>query len=113
MSAIGMVEFDPAINPAKYEVLGSDMQIINIALDAQEKLVGEPGSMAFMQPSIKNSVDCNNCCGRCMSGEPCIMSNYTNSGDGPAVIGLTPSFPAKIIPIDLSSGVKYLSLIHI
>ena len=32
------------------------MQIINIALDAQEKLVGEPGSMAFMQPSIKNSV---------------------------------------------------------
>ena len=44
-----------------------------------------------------------------MSGEPCIMSNYTNSGDGPAVIGLTPSFPAKIIPIDLSTGVKYRS----
>jgi len=104
MSAIGMVEFDPAINPEKFEVLGSDMQIINVALDPGEKLTGEPGSMTFMQPSIKNSVDCNNCFGRCCSGEPCVMANFTNEGEGKAILGITPNFPAKIIPIDLGAA---------
>lgn len=50
------IRSDPRCCFGANQVLGSDMQIINIALDAQEKLVGEPGSMAFMQPSIKNSV---------------------------------------------------------
>jgi uncharacterized protein (AIM24 family) len=106
MSKSGLSEVRPAAVPGKYEVLGSDMQILNLEVpsgDNQPKLVATPRSMNYADPSMRMSTDCGSCFGRCMSGETCIMASYRNSGDSPVYLGLTPNFPAKIVPLEVSS----------
>jgi uncharacterized protein (AIM24 family) len=67
-----------------------------------------PGAMTYMEPSMQMSVNCNNCAGRCMSCTSPILASYTNlSESGDAVVGLTPNFPAKIVPLMLTPGVVY------
>ena len=73
----GFVPFVPAMNPAKYEILGDDMQILTLKLDDGETGVAEPGAMNFMHPAMHASVNCDDKCGRWCSGESCIMSKFT------------------------------------
>ena len=73
----GFEVFTPVMASPKVEILGDDMQVLSIKLDAHEKVTAEPGSMNFMHPDVKMSVDCADCWGRCCSGEPCIMSTFT------------------------------------
>jgi len=101
-----MMEVVPTLDPSKYEVLGADMQILNMKVTPGETVQSVPGAMTYMEPSVKMNVNCNDCFGRCLSGSSCIMSDYLNEGPE-AIVGLTPNFPAKIIPLNLSNGVTY------
>ncbi|KAG8463438.1 hypothetical protein KFE25_004949 [Diacronema lutheri] len=112
-NALGMVEFNAAATrtgadlPIKYEVLGSDMQLVSITLPAGEKVISERGGMMMMDPSMRAKVNFDNMFGRCCSGEGCLMDHYTNHGDAPATIGLTPNFPAKVIPLHMRGEDQY------
>ena len=107
MAFAGMTEVVPVLEGDKFEVLGSDMQILNVKVKAGEVIQSVPGGMAYMDPSMKMAVNTTDCSGRCLSGSSPIMATYTNEGSGDAILGLTPSFPAKIIPLPLSPGVVY------
>ena len=58
--------------------------------------------MLFMSSDIKADTSCMGCCNRVMTGEACLNVTYENNGNDPGYLGLTPNFPAKIIPINLS-----------
>ena len=63
--------------------------------------------MVYMENDVAMDVECDDFFGRCLSGSSPIMSKYTNHANGEAVIGLTPNFPAKIIPLALAGGKTY------
>ena len=56
----------------------------------------------WQEPSVTMEVNCDECLGRCMSGSSCIMASYKNGANDAAVVGLTPNFPAKVIPLSLT-----------
>lgn len=84
------------------------MQIVNLKVGIGETIESVPGAMNFMDPAVKMEVNMNECFGRCMSGSSCVMTTYMNDGSNAnAIVGLTPNFPAKIIPLAVSDGVTY------
>ena len=103
----GMVEFVPNRDPEKYEVCGADMQVLNLSLNGGEKVQSVPGALNYMDPNIQMSVNCNQCFGRFMSCSSCIMTDYTNYANNESIIGLTPNFPAKVVPLVVEGGVTY------
>ena len=58
--------------------------------------------MLFSHPNVESSIVCEGCCFRVISGEACCAVKYTNAGESDAFIGLTPNFPAKVIPVEMS-----------
>merc|ERR1712232_156727 len=44
---------------------------------------------------------CDKACWRCIVGEHCCLVSYTNTGTAIGYVGLTPSFPGKVIPIPM------------
>jgi len=53
--------------------------------------------MLYVGPTVKNETDTGNCLGRCCSGNPCIMSTFTNGeGEAGSYVGLTPNLPMKV-----------------
>ena len=90
----------------KYNVEGSDSQVVNIKLEPGETVRSEQGVMMHMHPDIKMDISMNPCCG-CyaqMSGESCCKNTYTNNNAAPQYIGFTPNFPAKVVPMPLAKG---------
>lgn len=105
----GFETFVPTVLPTKYEILGDDMQILSIKMDADDLVTAEPGSMNFMHPNVRMSVNCKDCCGRCMSGESCIMATFTTHSNG-GYLALTSDVPGKVIPIEMRNvGGKFRS----
>lgn len=82
-------------------VKGPDCQILAVSLQPGEEHESEAGAMMFMSPGIKTSVECGRCTRLCV-GESCLKTVYKNETSKPGYIGLTPNFPAKVIPVDLS-----------
>ena len=67
-----------------------------------DHVTSEPGAMMFMSDNVNTELVCDGCCERCCSGEACCQIKYTNNGSGEAFVGLSPNFPAKVIPVPLS-----------
>lgn len=66
----------------------------------------EPGTMVHMAPSMMPSIKLNGfadaCRRSCCAGEAPVYVKYENSATDAHIVGLTPTFPARIIPIDLN-----------
>ena len=92
--------------PDKFEIVGNDMQVLRVHLDAGEKVLAEPGAMVYMHSDVEAGCDAGDCCGRCVSGSPCIMGTFEAKSAG-AYVGLTPVRPAKVLPLPLQ-GRKFL-----
>jgi uncharacterized protein (AIM24 family) len=60
-----------------------------------------------MHPDVKTSTECGSC-SRILAGESFCKSNFKNLGNKDAYIGLSPNFPAKIIPIKLNGSNKFI-----
>lgn len=87
---------------ANYFINGPDCQVLTVNLEPQQILRAEPGTMMHMSPNIQTDADCQPCnCGRTCSGESCVMVEFQPK-NGPGYVGLTPNFPAKVIPVDLA-----------
>ena len=91
---------------AKYEIVGTDMQLLRLHLDPGEKVTAEPGAMVYAHSATKAGCNGDDCCARCLSGSPCIMGTFEATGPG-AYVGLTPVRPAKVLPLNLN-GRRFL-----
>jgi uncharacterized protein (AIM24 family) len=60
------------------------------------------GAFMFSSVGIKTEQECGNC-SRTLVGESCCKTIFENTTSSEGYVGLTPNFPAKIIPINLST----------
>lgn len=98
---MGLDVVDTSSLGPKYEIVGSDMQTLRIQMGPEDKVVAEPGAMVYMHSDVEAGCDSGDCCGRCVSGSPCVMGTFETKSPNGAYVGLTPVRPAKIIPIKL------------
>uniref|UniRef100_A0A6T8H4C9 Uncharacterized protein n=1 Tax=Hemiselmis andersenii TaxID=464988 RepID=A0A6T8H4C9_HEMAN len=95
-----------------WQVVGEDSQALMVLLNNGEEVMCEPGGMLHSAPGLKPEADMGGigmgfqrCC---CAGESCIRVHYMNQTGQPQSVSITPSFPAKVVPIDMS---KYSGLI--
>ena len=100
-----------------YEIMGDDMQIVEIELDPAETVIAEAGAMNYMEDDISfvakmgdGSSDTGGFFGKVMgagqrmlTGESLFMTHFTNNGMGKSRVAFSAPYPGHIIPIDLAS----------
>jgi uncharacterized protein (AIM24 family) len=97
----------PSPDAANFAIVGHESQVLTVRLPAAGDTVrGEPGTMMFLSPGVRQHVSYEGCCARTCSGEACFALNFTNSGSHSAeaaFAALAPNFPtAKVVPVELS-----------
>lgn len=90
-------------------ISGHDMQVLTTTIPPGETFVTEIGSFLFGSSGVKMDVECTMClCGnqgckqawsRICGGESCVKLLLTNESSTEGFLGITPNYPAKIIPI--------------
>ena len=99
-----------------YELIGDDMQIVEIELDPGETVVAEAGAMNYMEDEITfeakmgdgsqpnqglfgKLLDVGK---RALTGESIFMTHFTNNGVGKRRVSFAAPYPCKIICVDLA-----------
>lgn len=98
-----------------FEVMGEEMQFVEIELDPREAVIAEAGSMMYMDTDIKMDtifgdgkekrglVDGLVGAGkRLLTGESLFLTVFTNEGRSKKRIAFASPYPGKIIPMNLS-----------
>ncbi len=100
-----------------YEIIGNDMQIVEVELDPQETVIAEAGAMSYMDDGISfearmgdGSEPDQGFMGklfsagkRAITGESLFMTHFTNQGMGKKRVAFAAPFPGSIIPVDMSA----------
>jgi len=98
-----------------YEIIGDDMQIVEVELDPGEKVVAEAGSMNYMDDGITYEAKMGDGSDpneglmgkllsvgkRVLTGESIFMTHFTNSGTGKKRVSFAAPYPGKIIAVDM------------
>jgi uncharacterized protein (AIM24 family) len=93
-------------------ISGHDMQVLTSSLPPGEEFITETGSFMFGSAGIKTAVELT-CCTRSscyegieriLGGESCVKVILRNEGAEEGFVGITPNFPAKIVPIKVSQS---------
>ena len=101
-----------------YEIIGDDMQIVEIELDRGETVIAEAGAMNYMEDGItfetkmgEGSKPNTGLFGklldagkRALTGESIFMTHFTNSSAGKKRVSFAAPYPGKIIPINMSES---------
>lgn len=104
-----------AMDVIDYEILGDDMQYVEIELDPQEAALGEAGAMMFMQDGIEmetifgdGSSSSSDLIGklvsagkRLLTGESMFTTVYANTATSKRRVAFAAPYPGKIVAIDL------------
>ncbi|GLX85852.1 TIGR00266 family protein [Thalassotalea loyana] len=98
----------------KYEILGNDLQTLEITLDSEESIIAQAGSMYFMQEGIEFEAiagDGNESNGfisnimkttrRAASGESAFFAKFNNYSIFDGKVAFASPYLGKIIPINL------------
>ncbi|SMF25456.1 TIGR00266 family protein [Pseudobacteriovorax antillogorgiicola] len=99
-----------------FEILGSDMQIVEVELDPQETVVAEAGAMNYMEDGILFETKMGDgsepdqgffgkmfsAGKRMITGESAFMTHFTNQGAGKKRVAFAAPFPGKIIDLNMS-----------
>jgi len=100
-----------------YEILGSDMQIVEVELDPGETVVAEAGAMNYMGEGITFEAKMGDGSNadegimgkllsagkRVLTGESIFLTHFTNSGTGKQRVSFAAPYPGQIIPIDMAN----------
>ncbi len=98
-----------------YTIQGDDLQMVTIALDPQETVVAEAGTMNWMHPDISfeaktgdgsepdkgffgKILDVGK---RALTGESLFLTHFTNHGYNRNEVAFAAPYPGSIVPIDL------------
>ena len=101
-----------------YEILGHDMQIVEVELDTGETVVAEAGAMNYMEDGITfesrmgdGSQADEGVFGklmgagkRALTGESLFLTHFTNTGSGKKRVSFAAPYPGKIIAYDMSTA---------
>jgi uncharacterized protein (TIGR00266 family) len=104
-----------AMDVVDYEILGSEMQFVEVELDPGEAAVGEAGSLMFMEAGVSmdtifgdSSASNSGVFGKLMgagrrliTGESMFTTVYTNQTSMKRRVAFAAPFPGKILAIDL------------
>lgn len=99
-----------------YEVIGDDMQVVEIELDPGETVIAEAGAMNWMDNGISfeakmgDGTDMNKglmgklfgAGKRVLTGESLFMTHFTNQGTGKKKIAFAAPYPGSIVVLDLA-----------
>jgi len=99
-----------------YEVLGDDMQIVEVELDPDESVIAEAGAMNYMEDGITYEARMGdgsqadegimgkllNVGKRVLTGESIFLTHFTNRSRGKKRVSFAAPYPGKIVPVDLS-----------
>jgi len=96
-----------------YEIIGNDMQIVEIELDPSESVRAEAGAMLYMGPGVKMQTSTGGGLlkglKRAFSGESFFITSFTHEGQGKGYVAFSAPYPGKVIPIDLAKhGGRFL-----
>lgn len=104
-----------AMDVIDYQIFGDDMQFVEIELDPREAVVGEAGSMFYMEDQIQmetifgdgsasNSGLLGSLLGagkRLITGESMFTTVYSNQSSGKRKVAFGAPYPGRIIPVHL------------
>lgn len=99
-----------------FEIIGDDMQVVEIELDPQETVIAEAGAMNWMQDGVSfeakmgDGTEVNQglmgkllgAGKRVLTGESIFLTHFTNQGAGKRKIAFAAPYPGKIVELDLS-----------
>lgn len=99
-----------------YELIGDDMQMVEVELDPGETVVAEAGAMNYMDEGITYEAKMGDGSSpdsgfmskvfgagkRMISGESLFMTHFSNSGKGKQRVSFAAPFPGKIIPVNMA-----------
>lgn len=100
-----------------YQILGDDMQLVEVELDPGETVVAEAGAMNYMEDGIGFETKMGDgsepdkgffgrlfdAGKRAMTGESLFMTHFTNRGQGKKRVAFAAPYPGSIIPVDMAS----------
>ena len=98
-----------------YEIIGDDIQVVEVELDPNETVIAEAGAMNYMDDGITfeakmgDGSEANegifgmfkNVGKRVLTGESIFLTHFTNSGAGKKRVAFAAPYPGKIIALDL------------
>lgn len=90
-----------------WQVAGNDSQALVVHLQPGQEVMCEPGALLSMTDGLTPEVDSGgyglafqrSCC----AGESCFRMHYKNDVNVPKHIVLSPSFPGKIVPLNMDN----------
>jgi uncharacterized protein (TIGR00266 family) len=99
-----------------YEIIGDDIQIVEIELDPGETVIAEAGAMNYMDDGIAFEAKMGDgsqpesgffgklisAGQRALTGESIFLTHFTNQGAGKRRVAFAAPYPGKIIPINLT-----------
>lgn len=99
-----------------FEIIGDDIQVLEVELDPQETVIAEAGAMNWMDEGIKFEAkmgDGSEIKGglmgklmgagkRIFSGESLFLTHFTNAGTGKKRVAFAAPYPGTVMALDLS-----------
>lgn len=99
-----------------YEVLGDDMQIVEVELDPMETVIAEAGAMSYMEEDIgfeakmgDGSKPDEGVMGkllgagkRALTGESIFITHFTNNGQAKRRVAFAAPYPGQVVPVNLT-----------
>lgn len=105
-----------------YQIVGDDMQMVQVELDPGETVIAEAGAMNYMeegivfeakmgdgsQPDLGVMGKIFSAGKRALTGESLFMTHFTNRGTGKRHVAFAAPYPGKILPMNLANGGEIL-----
>lgn len=87
-----------------YEIIGDDLQLVEVELDPGEGVRAEVGTMTYMEDGIEMQTSTGGLFAgfkRMITGESFFISTFLNSGQGKQRVAFAAPYPGKIVSFDL------------
>ncbi len=99
-----------------YEIIGHDVQVVEVELDPNETVVAEAGTMNYMEDGISFETKMGDGSDpdkgfmgkllsagkRAITGESIFTTHFTNQGSGKKRVAFSAPYPGTIIPLDMA-----------
>jgi len=99
-----------------YEIIGSELQLIEVELDPGETVIAEAGAMTYMEDGIGYEAKMGDgteadeglmgklfqAGKRAISGESIFITHFTNHGSGKKRVAFSAPYPGNIVALDLT-----------
>lgn len=91
----------------EYNIIGDDMQLVEVILDPGEAVRAEAGAMMYMGPGIEMQTSTGGGIfkglKRLITGESFFITSFIHTGQSKGTVAFGAPYPGKIIPLDLSA----------